>query len=456
MDDTKPLPKKIASKEIGQSGVIIQQGIIRTDEYNSDLIGQTGLRTYERMRRSDATVHAILQMCKLPLLGLTWTVQPASEDEADKKLAAFVENDLMNANVNWQRFMSEGLTMLDFGYAVAEKTYELRTYDGQLRIGTKKIGFRKQTSIYKWETDDGNLGITQQLVSTNVSIPMEKLIVFTHQQEGDNYEGVSMLRYAYKDWYMKDQLVKVNGISLEKCGIGVPKITFSTDVPEPEKVRARSILRQFRGNEEGYLEVPKDSDVEMMDMKGNTTKEILPTIKHHDTQIALSVLGQFLMLGSSESGSRAVSADHSKLFMLSEEALANMFQAAVQEQWIKQLCDINFSDLPNGYPKLIHSKIEDEDVSVFSNAVKSLADSGVLSFNFETEQAVRQVIHLPELPDDYKEDYELKRKQSLEMITNPPELAIDNQAPTDKKPEKAALKAALKAENDLIDILVRR
>jgi hypothetical protein len=160
------------------------------------------------------------------------------------------------------------------------------------------LGYRKQTSIYSWQTRRKNAGHHATIDRREISIPMAKLIVFTNKKKGDNYEGISLLRYCYRDWYMKKTLVKVNGINIERLGAGVPVIEFEDNVSETEKARARNILRQLRANEESYLEKPKGSNLEMLDMKSATTKDALPTIQYHDTEIAGSVLSAFMKLGS--------------------------------------------------------------------------------------------------------------------------------------------------------------
>jgi predicted transcriptional regulator YdeE len=76
---------------------------------------------------------------------------------------------------------------------------------------------------------DGQPGITQQLDAplttgpnkgqSNVSIPAQKLVIFTHRREGDNYEGRSSLRSAYKHWFFKDTLYRLDGIRHERQGV---------------------------------------------------------------------------------------------------------------------------------------------------------------------------------------------------------------------------------------------
>lgn len=460
--DNKPMIKSAGKlgQTYGQSGTVIQRGIITTDEYNLNLVGKVAIRNFEIMRRSDPTVRATLQLCKLPLLGLPWDIQPASDEESDIKIAEFIKKQTIESHkVNWHAFLTEGLTCLDFGYSVCEKTLELTDDDGSPRIGIASLGYRKQNSILAWETQDQKPGITQQLISSRVDIPQAKLIIFTHMKEGDNVEGISLLRFIYKDWYMKDSLIKVNGISLERLGSGIPVIQFGDSTSEIDKASARTILRQLRANEESYLEVPVDGSIEMLDMKGSSVRDILPTINYHDRQMLLSILGQFLSLGASDaSGSRAVSSDHSKLFMLSEEALARMLQATIQDQLINQLCDLNFTDLPNGYPMLTHGKLEDDDITGLSTAVNSLMSAKALTPNFETEQTLRKTLHLPELTEEDRKAYDEQQKLALETQKKALEAPKVVVAPAGNKPKPTkatALDEARRAERQLIDIVTR-
>jgi phage gp29-like protein len=395
-------------KEFGQSGTLVMSGIIVNEEYNTKLSNHiTANRIYDQMRRSDATVRSTLQVCKLPILSAQWDIEPASDDKQDIYAADFIKFQLFKHNLNWFDFLREGLTFFEFGHAVAEKTFELTEYEGQTRIGINKIGYRKQRSIQAWQTKEGKAGITQQLIGESVSIPMEKLIVFVNDKEGDNLEGISLLRYAFKHWDIKDKLDIINAIALEKLAVGVPVLKKPSDADEGDLAKARAALRNFRANEEGYQEIPTGWDLEMLDMKANSTKDVIPTIQYHDRQIQMSVLAQFLSLGASDaSGSRAVSEDHSKLFLLSEEAVAKNIQATVQQQLIKQLCDLNFTDLPNGYPKLTFSKIGDEDAESLAINVKTLMDAGAITYDAELEVYLRKVLRLPDLPDAIKEQFE--------------------------------------------------
>jgi hypothetical protein len=485
---TTPSTKGLG-KEQGQSGTVIFKGIITQEEYNTKLSNQISAnRVYDTMRRSDATVRSTLQVCKLPLLAATWDLEAASDDKLDQYVQRFVKRELFERNLNWHNFLREGLTMFEFGFSVAEKTLELTEFESQTRIGIKKIGFRKQRSIYAWETIEGKEGVTQQLIGEQISIPMEKLIIFTNDKEGDNYTGISLLRYAYKHWDIKDKLDIINAIALEKLAVGVPVLKKPKDADSEDLAAARAALRQFRANEEGYQEIPVGWDLEMLDMKANSTKDVIPTIQYHDRQIQMSVLAQFLSLGASDaSGSRAVSEDHSKLFLLSEEAVAKNIQATLQEQLIKQICDLNFADLPNGYPTLTFSKIGDEDTASLAESVNKLMQAGAITYDPYVEDYIRKLLKLPDLPEETinafaqaLKDQEKARKEAAKNGTTPPaadpakggtsgskleneKTAADDIPADDPKPdpqknktaiEASAINEARAARKKLIDVIV--
>ncbi len=487
--NTQTPTTKGLGKEQGSSGTVIFKGLITQEEYNVRLSNPISAnKIYDVMRRSDSTVRSTLQVCKLPLLSSQWGVEAASDDKMDQAIADFVNHELFERNLNFHNFLREGLTMFEFGFSVAEKTYELTEYSGQTRIGIQSINYRKQRSIYAWETKEGQPGVTQQLIGETVSIPMAKLIILTNDKEGDNYQGISLLRYAYKHWDIKDKLDIINAIALEKLAVGVPVLKKPADADATDLAAAREALRNFRANEEGYQEIPVGWDLEMLDMKANSTKDVIPTIQYHDRQIQMSVLAQFLSLGGDAgSGSRALSEDHSKLFLLSEEAVAKNIQSSLQEQLIKQLVDLNFTkdQLPNGYPTLTFSKIGDEDTSTMAESVNKLMQAGAITYDPYVEDHVRKLLRLPDLPDEVIKAFEQTLKEQAKArkeaakngtVVTPPsntpapkpdpkdpekDPSLEEEEDPEADPEKnklaieaSAINEARAARKKLIDVLV--
>lgn len=415
MADTPTLPKQ-GSVEIGNSGTYNTGGFITGEEYNRDLIGHYGLQVFDVMRKSDSTVHATLMVCKNPIIGATWDLEAASDDEADLEIAAFVKSELMERKIQFQEAVREALTCLDFGYYIAEKVFEPIDYNGAPRIGLAKLASRKQRSIMKFSIHDGkDPGVTQVIAVAGrgvIEIPRNKLVYVINEREGENWTGISLLRFAYKPWKIKESLEIMHAIGLEQMARGIPVLRKGQNnmtTTEGELEKARTALRQLRANEEGYLELPDSIDVEMLDLKAQGTKDVLPTITYLDRQITLSVLAQFLELGASGgggSGSRAVSADHSALFTKSLEAVARTIQQAFQTDIVNQLVDLNYSDLKNGYPRLVYSNISDDNVTDTSNAVSALMQAGALHPDEDVENRLRGILNLPELKKDDYDNYD--------------------------------------------------
>lgn len=422
--NTTSLPPGLG-QEIGGSGTYFFRGYITAEEYSIDLQGKYGLQVYDVMRKSDPTVRAALNIIKWPILGADWSIEPASNDAADQEISDRANYEFFNRNISFHEVMRENLNFLDMGFAVAEIVWDNKAlYDGSPYIGIAGINSRKQRSILKWQQDDASPGITQVLPSgQSVNIPRSKLLVIVNEQEGENYYGFPLLRYAYKPWKLKDGLEIMNAIALENQGMGVPyikKVTANGTIDEDELKKLRNRLRQQRINEESYLEYPDTVEVGFMDMKGHTTKEIIPTIEYQDRQILLSVLGQFLLLGANgSSGSRAISADHSRLFVKALVAVAKQFQFAFQQDVVNRWVDLNYSKLPNGYPKLVFSTISDEDVQEMSGAVKDLMEAGALHADRDSENRMRKMLNLPPLSEEdyknYSEDITSKQKATEEM-----------------------------------------
>lgn len=469
--NTPPTLGPNAGKALGKSGTNITAGIITLEEYNRKLVGKLAIKQYDIMRRSGSAIRSVLQVVKLPLLAANWNVMAAQIDPDDKDVkgkidianykARFVKRELMERNVNFMILLKDLLSGLEFGFDVEEKTYELTEFEGQTRIGVAKIDKRKQTTIFNWALQDGKTpGVTQFLpdATGNVYIPMDKLIVFTHDKEGDNYEGISMLRYVYKDWDIADKLTIVNAIAIEKMAIGVPVIkeepnqtASPTDITE-----AKELMRNFRGNEEGFLYLPSTLGVAMLDLKANSTKEVIPTLQYHDRRISQSILAQFMEIGGkSGSGSQALAKDLTSLFMKSEFALANLIISTLQEQFVKQICDFNWANMSEGYPTVTVSNLADDDVVAITTAVAALVTAGALTPEATMEDNLREILGQPKLPDDIKKDYQAFRP-AKPAATPPADPIAEKDKQTLKDTDRRLLSIKANRRKLIDDVYARR
>lgn len=443
--------------DLGKSGVVVLNGIISMEEYNSDLQGLKGLKIWNKMRKSDATVRASLKAIKLPIRSANWYVDAGGDTPGDEEAQRVVEHSLFE-QINFDRFLREGMTSFDFGFSLFEQQYMVVDIEGKEYIGLKKMAFMKQDTIRKWEAKDGEPGVTQQ-IRTGENIPIEdwKLTRFTFEQEGDNYEGESILRPAYRHWYTKDKLYQIDAIAQEKQGLGTLKIKAPAGAKDDQKEAAKEVAREQRANEENYIEEPEGFEIEFMDMKAKTTREIMPSILHHDRQIFVNVMAQFLTIGSQESsGSFSASQDQSPLFIMALQTAAKEIAEVINATVVRNIVDANGIKVTK-YPEVKFNRIGQESISVFSTALKNMVDAGLITPDEEIEAYLRDVMHLPDMAEELVEYYQAKMKLKLEnpLPVAPPAGGTGTPAPKkdddNSDPDSKDTKVDPKAAADLID-----
>jgi len=189
-------PKKVnkRSKNLGgvygDSGTEIYQGFI-SEEYNNKLADVEGIKVFDKMRKQDGTVSSAVLVTSLPIRQANWFIKPASEDPQDIEIADFVSWALFDAvSISWQDLLRQSLLSTVFGVMVFEKVFSVKERDGVEYVCWDDLAPRMPKTINSWETSDGHKGIQQQLRTGKVvDIPMEKLLVFVNDMEGENWWG---------------------------------------------------------------------------------------------------------------------------------------------------------------------------------------------------------------------------------------------------------------------------
>jgi phage gp29-like protein len=385
--------------ELGASGTPVFGGFLRElGEYNPELTGLSAVRTYERMRRSDGQVWATLAAIKHPIRGAEWKVQePKDANRAENAAADLVKSCLFD-ELNLDDVISNALLQIDFGFAAHENVW----YIDRDTVRLKKCAPRLPITAYRWITNDsgdelvaleqmgyrgGNYIVTQ--------IPAEKLCVFTHQQEGGNFTGISLLRAMYQHWYVKAGLYKVEAIACERNGMGVPWITTAAGAKKEDLADAKTWLQSLAVNESTSLLLPPGWSFGIEGVKG-TIQSPKDAIAHHNSMITKVGLAQFMDLGGPDrGGNRALGETMSDFFYLSLQAVANSIARQIDLKVIKPLCDYNFQGIR--YPKLVPQNIFSTNFETAANALKDLASSsvGVIRPDDDLEAWVRMKLGAP-------------------------------------------------------------
>ena len=407
------------SYTLGAPGTPIFSGFVQDlGEYNPKFEGRNSIPIYERMRRSDADVHAAMLACKLPIRSAEKQIIPGSGPNSPnhalaKDIADFVRENLFggletisNAGVShsqpFEEVESNGLLALDFGCGGHEDIWHI---DGD-KVRLRRLAPRLPISFYRfWTDEDGEvLNAIEQYgyrknEYVNVLIPAEKFCLFTHQKEGANFWGISALRSAYQHWYIKEALYRIDSIALERGSMGVP--TFG--MPQGSKVEDKQAALAWGQNlvthEQSCVVKPYGWEFSIEGIKGRL-RDPFNSIRHQSEMIVKSVLGMFLGMGSSQQGARAFGSSMLDFFMLGLEASARNLASNINEQSIKRLVDYNWT-APKGqklpYPKLEYASIVVLNPIEIAGAIRDLGNSQVdtIQADDELEAYLRRRLGLP-------------------------------------------------------------
>lgn len=422
--------------EVGRSGVLNYRGFLQPEEYNLDLRPPKSFKVYDRMSLSDPTVRATLMHVTTPLRAADWDVVPGGDTDRDLEVAAAVRSAFFEwPYCSWDDILVDCLRYLVYGNMVMEEVWEHRTVGWSYNrpgqgnpvivpprdmLVFSKFGPRLPKTIYRWIVDSaGELAVIQQRAyfpgapgnPWKISdIPADKCTVFTNDKIGDDYWGISLLRGAYKPWWMLEALQRVTSIGMERYHVGTPMARMTSNASVAQRNKVLQSLMDLRSGEMTGLVYSAadglDCDHEA-EQRGRADHAIwilqpdtappdsVPYIQHLEGNIFTNIMARFMDLGQKETGARATAEIQDDPFYLGLLAVANYVCDRFNRGAIRRFCDVNFPGLQN-YPKMRAEKIERQDSPIIARAVQSYAAVGFITPDFPTEQAIRRSLRLPE------------------------------------------------------------
>lgn len=391
---------------VGSTGTEVYRGYLQED-YLQEMRGYLRAKTFDQMRRGDAAIKMCLNSVKNTIRSATWEVhkseQMENQEEAQKH-ADFISHILFHdLNKPWSKILSEILTMCEFGHSVFEKTHKVvlnhpkfGTYNG-----IKSLGFRSPRTLHRWNVNEvGDLVSVTQLANGDlrkyIDIPAEYLLLFNLDQEGSNFEGISLLRPCYGPWKRKDVYLKLNAIGIEKYAVPTPMAkTPANQGPNTEEFAAmKNVLEVYTTHQSNYITFPDGWEITLHSNVYDPAK-IVEAIKFENGEIANAFLANFLNLGGgSGGGSYALSNDLSDFFLGGLDYIASEISETVKKGLIKELIDMNFGP-QEGYPMLKASDISDKAGKELSEILKMLIDGKIITADDKLEEHLRKRYHLP-------------------------------------------------------------
>lgn len=452
------------TKLYGATGTPIISGFVtELGEYNPELRGRGAISIYEKMRRSDADVGAILAALKLPIRSADYAVVPGvEENEPEYKLAKEIADDVKDnifgglelvtstgqrVSQRWETVIENALLCLDFGCSGYE---DIWVVDGD-KVRLSKLAPRLPHTFYRFHVDeDGeSLRAVEQWgyrggTYVNVVVPADKFVLFSKQQEGSNFYGISALRTAYQHWYVKNGLYRIDSIACERNGAGIPVVTLGPNASLEDKIAANNWVNNLATHEQTSMILPNGYTFELSSVRGRP-KDLMPSIKHHSEMISRSALAMFMTLGSSATGSRALGNTMLDFFQLAEEAYAKFICETITETTIRRYVDFNFKrgNKPLPYPKLVTANIAVLNPLDMFSTLKDLATMNVdlLEPDDETEAYIRKKLGIPQKGKKARVRYAPVTQKIQETGSTPEEVEEGDTQRQEEKDSAAAVPA---------------
>lgn len=433
MAETTTQRLKFDPSSIGTSGLRAYGGYV-VEEFIKELRGERGAKTYREMADNDATVGAVVFAITMLVRQSEWRVQAVDDSPEAEDAKAFVESVMGDMSMSWSDVIAEACSMFTYGYAPMEIVWKRRIGPDQAdparrsafddgRIGIRSIALRSQQTITKWEMndEDGSIhGVWQQPVSgTQVMIPIEKLLLFRTTPERNNPEGRSILRSAYRAWYMKKRIEEIEGVGIERDLAGlpvgfIPSEYFDPSADQNDKAILQAwqtmVTRVRRDQQEGIL-LPSDRDqsgnlrfdFKLMSTGGSRSFDTSKVIDRYDRRIATSVLADFIFLGQQSVGSFALSSDKTALFATAVGGFTKSMADVLNRHLLPRLWRLN--GLPHELmPTILPGDLERQNLAELSQFVQTLAGAGAPLFpDRELENHLRGAAGLPLAPEDGEE-----------------------------------------------------
>lgn len=462
------------SLQLGVSGVKISSGFVY-DEYNRNLTGDRGRRTYRQMRDDDATVGAILFAIEMLLRAVKWRVEPYNDSDdtafgttegvegtesiiepgpnearainTSEEAVLFLQGVLFDdMDGTWDDFITNVLTMLTFGWQYSEIVWKRRLGDNNTQtgyssvfsdglIGIAKLADRSQETIDRWDINEVGIlyGMWQRPPEGGALryIPLEKALHFKPHPFKDSPEGKSVLRAAYRPWYFLKNTQEIEAIAIERELTGLPVVSIpnsvlngTDDVSKQAVAKYTQMVRDVKYNEQGGLVLPSDT---YFDSEGNPT-----TVKQ--VEFSLVTSGGSRAIDTDKvikryqgDIARTILADFIMLgqgdrgsFALSKNKIDLFLRAG--EGWLESIAaTLNRSLIPkiwktNGLdptimPHIVPGKIAPDDLEELGDYVKKLSDSGIPMVDEATVDYLREVGGFPVSPSG----------EATEPVTFPPD-----------------------------------
>lgn len=389
----------------GQIGSQLQTAFFLFDRgvQNPDDIG---VDTYEKMYTTDETVAAAVDFVIMAVL-----IRMGHYDHEDARITNWVNDTLAAMDGSFIQACGEILSALWAGYSATE--INLRPEGATVTLDSLAT-YHPSTILFRLD-DNGRLmqdGILQYrwYAGSPVKIPTKKTIIYSHNKLFGNPYGRSACRRIYKNWLLKDAILKMWATALDRfgaplLGAAVPDMLVQDpakpDDPEAQITALDYIMGIFSNiQNQTILGYHRGIDMKALTQGGSGVGEAFDkAIAYFNKMIMRGVLLPSLLLEEGrKGGSYALGQKHFDAFLIMSQTIFRQLVEALVDQLIRTLVQLNFGPQKN-YGTFEDRLQSEEDIQKLAVVFQSLMTTGFLTPEAEEDwYHVRRKTGLPDRP----------------------------------------------------------
>lgn len=373
---TKPPVKSLATVAVRDKwGLYPANGLtpqrlahILREADQGDMLEQAEL--FSQIEERNSHLASVMQTRKLALAGLDWTVEPFSDDAADKKIADHFRAD-------WEALESEELVLdladaIGKGYSVVALEWAAQnggfTVTGSSHIDAKHWRFDLDTGFFRLLTDEHPLGLLP---------PFGSVIEHRYRARSGSANKTGVLRtcvwlYMFAGYSLKDWMVfsEVYGMPVR-----IGKYDPSTSKDERD---ALALAVAMIGSDAAGV-ISKDTEIEILEAaRGSSVDVYEKLLAVCEAGISKAVLGQTLTTSEGQHGTQALGNVHERVRQDLLEADARALARTLRTQLIRPWLVFNHgAEAADRSPKLLAQISEPEDLEATSRVVQTLVNVGL-------------------------------------------------------------------------------
>jgi len=405
----------------GGAGTLISAGLIDDIDPNRSLrgskwygeVGKIGIAG--QMMRDAHVRRSVDSLCDI-LVNARWSFAPGAKTKLGREVADFLNMAVIESLpwTDYVRRITRGYMV--YGCHFEEVTDDFAPIDAgrfpnhlapEMALLPTGFHHRPTRSISRWwqsKRSPEQLAAVEQYLQGGdrekpgfLTIPGNRLLRWTYDQEGADFEGLALLRSAYGPWKVKLALIGIDAIKHERYGVPTPIGTFPEGTADPDIDAFEEALENLRSLAKGYIALEEGYKAEPFDGGEAKSTNLGAAIHSKNVDIAFNTGTAFMLLGQGGgTGSYALGSTQEGALNNAAEAQSSFFSNRINfgfDGWslVKRIVHANYglsAPIPRLRAKNLPTRPWIETMQAFSKG----AVAGVMTPDAQTEDDFRDAM----------------------------------------------------------------